>query len=52
MTAAVKLKELTSWKESYDKPRKCIIIKSRDITLQTKVDIVKTMVSSAVMYEM
>lgn len=40
------------WKESDDKPRQCIIIKSRDSTLQTKVDRVKTMAYPAVMYEM
>ena len=39
---------LTPWKESYDQPRQHI--KSRDITLSTKVPLVKTMVFPVVMY--
>ena len=39
---------LASWKESYDKPRQRI--ESRDITLPTKVHIVKAMVFPVVMY--
>ena len=39
---------LVSWKESYDKPRQHI--KSRDITLLTKVRIIKAMVFTVVMY--
>ena len=39
---------LTPWKESYDQPRQHI--KSRDITLLTKVHLVKAMVSPVVMY--
>ena len=39
---------LAPWKKSYDKPRQCI--KSRDITLLTKVCIVKAMIFSVVMY--
>ena len=38
----------TPWKKSYDKSRQCI--KSRDITLPTKVRIVKAMVFPVVMY--
>ena len=38
----------TPWKESYDQPRH--ILKSRDITLPTKVDLVKAMVFPVVMY--
>ena len=41
-------KTLAPWKESYDKPRQCI--KNRDITLLTKIHIVKAMVFSVVMY--
>ena len=40
---------LTSWKKSYDQPRQCIK-KSRDITLPTKVHLVKAMVFPVVMY--
>ena len=47
MTAATKLKD-TSWKESYDKPRR--ILKSRDITLQTKICLVEAMFFPVVMY--
>ena len=39
---------LTPWKESYDQPRQQL--KSRDITLSTKVCLVKAMVFSIVMY--
>ena len=45
--AAMKLKD-TSWKEIYDQPRH--IFKSRDITLPTKVHLVKAMVFPVVMY--
>ena len=48
VTAAMKLKVLTSWKKSYDQPRQHI--KSRDITLSTKVYLVKATVYSVVMY--
>ena len=56
---------LTPWKESYDQPRQHIksrgitlalmtnldsILKSRDITLLTKVHLVKAMVFPVVMY--
>ena len=47
ITAAMKLKD-TPWKKSNDKPRKHI--KSRDITLLTKVGIVKAIVFPIVMY--
>ena len=40
---------LTPWKESYDQPSS--ILKSRDITLLTKVRLVKAMVFPVVMYE-
>ena len=46
--AAMKLKD-TPWKESYDQPRQHI--KSRDITLSTKANLVKAMVFLVVMYE-
>ena len=39
---------LTPWKESYDQPRQHI--KSRDITLSTKVCLVKAMLFPVVMY--
>ena len=39
---------LTPWKESYDQPRQHI--KSRDITLPTKVSLFKPMVFPVVMY--
>ena len=39
---------LTTWKESYDQPR--YILKSRNITLPTKVRLVKAMVFPGVMY--
>ena len=48
VTVAMKLKALTPWKESYDQPRQHI--KSRDITLPTKVHLVKAMVFPVVMY--
>ena len=48
VTAAMKLKTLTPWKESYDQPRQHI--KSRDVTLRTKVHLVKAMVFPVVMY--
>ena len=48
VTAAMKLKDACSWKKSYDQPRQHI--KSKDITLSTKVRLVKTMVFPVVMY--
>ena len=39
---------LTPWKESYDQPRH--VLKTRDITLSTKVHLVKAMVFPVVMY--
>ena len=42
------IKTLSSWKESYDKPRQCI--KNKDITLWTKSYLVKAMVFPVVMY--
>ena len=42
------IKTLAPWKKSYDQPRQHI--KSRDITLPTKVHLVKVMVFSAVVY--
>ena len=47
VTTAMKLKD-TPWKESYDQPRH--ILKSRDITLSTKVHLAKAMVFPVVMY--
>ena len=41
---------LTPWKESYDQPRWVWIFKSRDITLPTKVHLVKAVVFPVVMY--
>ena len=41
---------LTPWKESYDQPSS--IFKSRDITLPTKVRLVKAMVFPVVLYEL
>ena len=41
-------RRLTPWEESYDQPRQHI--KSRDITLPTKVQLVKAMVFPVVMY--
>ena len=43
-----KIKMLAPWKKNYDKPRQCI--KNRDITLPTKVRLVKAMVFPVVMY--
>ena len=48
VTAAMKLAEVTPWKESYDQPRQHI--KSRDVTLSTKVHLVKAMFFPVVMY--
>ena len=42
------IKTLTPWQESYDQPRS--ILKSRDVTLPTKVRIVKAIVFPVVMY--
>ena len=47
VTAAMKLKD-TPWKKSYDHLDS--ILKSRDITLPTKVHLVKAMVFPVVMY--
>ena len=47
LTAAINLKD-THWKKSYDQPRQHI--KSRDITLPTKVHLVKAVVYPVVMY--
>ena len=47
VTAAMKLKDASSLEESYDK---ISILKSRDITLPTKVHLVKAMFFSVVMY--
>ena len=48
VTAAMKLKDGFSLEESYDQPRQHI--QSRDITLPTKVLLVKAMVFPVVMY--
>ena len=48
VTAAMKFKDACSLEESYDKPRH--ILKSRNITLPTKVCIIKAMVFTVVMY--
>ena len=48
VTAAMKLNTLTPWKESSEKLDS--IFKSRDITLPTKVHLVKAMVFPVVMY--
>ena len=40
---------LAPWKKSYDQPR--CMLKSRDITLPTKIHLVKALVFLAVMYE-
>ena len=60
VTAAMKLKDAYSLEGSYDQPREHIkkqrhcnlesILKSRDITLPTKVHLVKAMVFPVVMY--
>ena len=47
VSTAMKLKD-TPWKKSYDQLES--ILKSRDITLLTKVRLVKAMVFPAVMY--
>ena len=49
VTAAIKLKDTCSLEESYDQLGQHI--KSRDITLPTKVHLVKAMVFPVVMYE-
>ena len=49
VTAAMKLKDACSLEESDDQPRQHIL-KSRDITLRTKVYLVKAMVFPVVMY--
>ena len=50
VTAAIKLKD-TPWKESYDSILNLdSILISRDITLLTKVGLVKSMVFPVVMY--
>ena len=41
---------MLAWKESYDTPRLKSILKSRDITLLTKVCLVKAMIFPVVMY--
>ena len=48
VTAAMKLKDAYSLEKSYDQPR--WQLKSRDITLPTKVHLVKAMVFPVVMY--
>ena len=48
VTAAMKLKDFSHWKESYDKTDS--ILKSRDITLLTKVHLVQVMAFPIVMY--
>ena len=47
MTAAMKLKDVAPWRKSYDK---LSMLKSRDVTLLTKVCLVKDMVFPLVMY--
>ena len=47
VTAAMKLKDTCSLAENYDK---LSVLKSRDITLPTKVCIVKAMIFPVVMY--
>ena len=47
MIAAMKLKTLVPWKESYDQPRQLL---KRNITLPTKIRLVKSMVFPVVMY--
>ena len=49
MTAAMKLKTLAPWKESYDQPRQHI--KKQRHYLSTKVHLVKAVVFPVVMYE-
>ena len=48
MSAAIKLKMFVPWKTSYDKVDS--ILKSRDITLQTKIRLVKAMIFPVVIY--
>ena len=48
VTAAMKLKGIYSWKESYDQPRQHI--QKRNITLPTMVHLVKAMVFPVVVY--
>ena len=48
VTAAIKLKDACSWEKSYDNLES--ILKSRDITLPTKLCLVKAMVFPVVMY--
>ena len=48
ITAAMKLKDTCSWKKSYDQARQ--LLKGRDVTLQTKIHLVKAMVFPVVMY--
>ena len=48
VTAAMKLKDIAPWKKSYDNLDS--ILKSRDITLASKVHVVKAMVFPVVMY--
>ena len=50
VTAAMKLKTLTPWKESYNQPRQHIKKQRHYITLPTKVRLVKAMVFPVVMY--
>ena len=49
VTAAMKLKDTYSLEEKYEQP--ISVLKSRDITLPTKVHLVKAMVFPVVMYE-
>ena len=48
ITAAMKLKDTCSWKKSYDQARQ--LLKGRDVTLQTKIHLVKAMVFPVVIY--
>ena len=48
VTVAIKLKDAAPWKKSYENLDS--IFKSRDVTLQTKVHLVKAMVFPVVMY--
>ena len=48
VTAAMKLKDFSHWKESYDSLDS--ILKNRDITLPAKVHAIKAMVFPIVMY--
>ena len=48
VTAAMKLKDTTPWKESYDQPRQHI--EKQSITLATNVRLVKAMVFLVIMY--